>query len=81
MVYEPLFLFCFLPDFQSDLEVDGFYNTEVYNIMCHVMGIDPAPNNGSLSKVCDMLVDGCQNGATILSPSVLLLLVCIVSII
>ncbi|ELU15899.1 hypothetical protein CAPTEDRAFT_108158 [Capitella teleta] len=52
--------FAYGPDFKSNLQVDGFINVEVYNVMCQVMGVTPAPNNGSLANVCEMFRGGCN---------------------
>jgi len=35
------------PSFRKGLEVRSFYNTELYNLMCALIGVTPAPNNGS----------------------------------
>ncbi|XP_075900011.1 autotaxin-like [Nelusetta ayraudi] len=35
------------PDFQFMKRVPEFENIEVYNLMCDVLGLEPAPNNGT----------------------------------
>jgi len=39
-------------------------NVNVYQLMCHVMRLKPAPHNGTWSNVCDALVDpdACDKG-------------------
>jgi hypothetical protein len=32
-------------------------NIDLYNMMCHIIGAEPAPNNGTFSKVKPFLVD------------------------
>ncbi|XP_066960848.1 venom phosphodiesterase-like [Macrobrachium rosenbergii] len=35
------------PDFQNHIEVEAFQNIELYNLMCHLLDVKPAPNNGT----------------------------------
>ncbi|XP_008160676.2 ectonucleotide pyrophosphatase/phosphodiesterase family member 1 [Eptesicus fuscus] len=35
------------PGFKHGLEVDSFENIEVYNLMCDLLNLTPAPNNGT----------------------------------
>ncbi|CAH1268533.1 ENPP7 [Branchiostoma lanceolatum] len=46
---------------------DPFDSVHIYPLMCEILGVDPAPNNGTLEEVSDMLVGvssrGLQNSA------------------
>jgi len=44
--------------------VDKFVNVDLYQLMCHVMQLTPAPHNGTWSNVCDTLADAdaCDKG-------------------
>jgi len=59
-------LFCFV-DFKSNttLKIGRLPNVNLYQLMCHVMQLVPAPNNGTWSAVCDGLADdeACTKGA------------------
>ncbi|XP_043945787.1 glycerophosphocholine cholinephosphodiesterase ENPP6 [Protopterus annectens] len=43
------------PDFKQNFKAGPIRVVDVYNIMCHVLGITPLPNNGSWSRVAYML--------------------------
>ena len=43
------------PAFQVGVRVQPFENIEIYNILVHALGIEPAPNDGDLSRVRAML--------------------------
>ncbi|NP_001086817.1 glycerophosphocholine cholinephosphodiesterase ENPP6 precursor [Xenopus laevis] len=43
------------PDFKVNFRSAPIRSTDVYNIMCNVLGIEPLPNNGSWSRVQFML--------------------------
>ena len=45
------------PAFKKGHSVDGFRNVDVYPLMCHILGINPTPNNGSLEAVMGMLAE------------------------
>ena len=46
------------PDFKSGYQsTDSFEATEIYNLMCHLLDLSPAPNNGTLSNVDWLLAD------------------------
>nr|XP_039248999.1 ectonucleotide pyrophosphatase/phosphodiesterase family member 7-like isoform X1 [Styela clava] len=36
------------PSFKKGVTVDGFESVNIYPLMCHLLGLTPAPNNGSL---------------------------------
>jgi predicted AlkP superfamily pyrophosphatase or phosphodiesterase len=39
------------PQFRSGLTVKPFENIHIYALMCHILGLEPAPNSGSLEAV------------------------------
>jgi predicted AlkP superfamily pyrophosphatase or phosphodiesterase len=43
------------PAFKSGRIVEPFSNVEVYNVMCKILGLKPAPNDGDLRRVRGML--------------------------
>ena len=44
------------PDFKTGyVKEDIFQNINVYSLMCHLLGLTPAPNDGCLEAVSDML--------------------------
>lgn len=43
------------PVFKKDFKIEPFYNVDIYPLMCFILGIQPATNNGSLENVLDML--------------------------
>lgn len=43
------------PAFKRSYLADPFSNVEVYNLMCHILGLTPAPNDGYLDNVKDVL--------------------------
>lgn len=43
------------PDFKHGLEVDSFENIEVYNLMCDLLSVNPAPNNGTHGSLNHLL--------------------------
>lgn len=44
------------PAFQKDLVVGPFETVNIYPLMCHILGIEPEVNDGSLDIVKNMLV-------------------------
>lgn len=44
------------PDFQKNLEVGPFETVNVYALMCHLLGIKPEVNDGSLDTTKHMLI-------------------------
>ena len=44
------------PAFKKHFKVDTFRNVDIYGLMCHVLGVEPAPNNGSMDIVSQMLL-------------------------
>ncbi|KAM4695279.1 ectonucleotide pyrophosphatase/phosphodiesterase family member 5 [Discoglossus pictus] len=43
------------PAFKKNYTREAMNSTEVYSLMCHLLGIAPLPNNGSLNNVLDLL--------------------------
>ncbi|XP_078319808.1 uncharacterized protein LOC111119482 isoform X2 [Crassostrea virginica] len=43
------------PGFKEKLQIDPFENIELYNMMCELMGIKPALNNGTLGSLHHIL--------------------------
>ncbi|XP_071483952.1 bis(5'-adenosyl)-triphosphatase enpp4-like [Diadema antillarum] len=59
------------PAFKSNFALtDSFDAVDIYNLMCHVLEIDPAPNDGTPSNITPLLV----NGVTTVLPSVFVLI-------
>ncbi|XP_076135676.1 ectonucleotide pyrophosphatase/phosphodiesterase family member 7 [Alosa pseudoharengus] len=51
----------FGPDFKKNYLASPFDSVNIYALMCKLMGVNPAPNNGSLTYTEDMLVDDFDN--------------------
>ncbi|KAK3526352.1 hypothetical protein QTP70_024631 [Hemibagrus guttatus] len=45
------------PNFKFRTEVPPFENIELYNVMCDILGLTPAPNNGTHGSLNSMLKD------------------------
>nr|XP_039259773.1 ectonucleotide pyrophosphatase/phosphodiesterase family member 5-like [Styela clava] len=45
------------PVFKKGFISEPFENVNIYSLMCHILGINPAPNNGSLDAVKQLLAD------------------------
>ena len=43
------------PDFKKGKRVDSFRNVTLYPLVCHLLGIEPAPNDGDLEEVRGLL--------------------------
>ena len=39
------------PAFEEGFVSEPFENVNIYSLMCHLLGIKPTPNNGSLQAV------------------------------
>ncbi|XP_050391547.1 ectonucleotide pyrophosphatase/phosphodiesterase family member 5 [Patella vulgata] len=50
----PIFL-AMGPAFKKGASVESFNNLDVYPLMCHILGLKPAPNNGTLDIVKELL--------------------------
>lgn len=44
------------PAFKKGVEIEPFQNIELYNLMCHLTGVTPAPNNGTEGSLYHALV-------------------------
>ena len=60
--YDPLkfesmrpFFLAMGPAFKNNYKVDTFHSVDIYPLMCHILGLDPAPNNGSFDNVKGLL--------------------------
>ncbi|XP_078071224.1 glycerophosphocholine cholinephosphodiesterase ENPP6 [Mustelus asterias] len=49
------FFLAYGPDFRKNYKSPSIRVVDVYNVMCHVVGLNPLPNNGTWSKVKLML--------------------------
>lgn len=45
------------PAFKKNYTKDTFNNTDVYILMCTILGLTPAQHNGSFDNIKDLLVD------------------------
>lgn len=45
------------PDFKKGETLEPFQNIEIYNLMCYLTGVEPAPNNGTEGALYGALVD------------------------
>lgn len=43
------------PSFRNGLEFQAIHNTDIYGLVCHLLGIPPRTNNGSFNEVKEML--------------------------
>ena len=43
------------PEFKVGVKIPIFHNIDVYELMCHLLDIEPAPNNGSLHRAHSIL--------------------------
>ncbi len=46
------------PDFRQGLVAEPFSNLHIYPLMCHILGLQPAPNDGDLEAVQSLLKSG-----------------------
>ncbi|XP_070539559.1 bis(5'-adenosyl)-triphosphatase enpp4-like [Ptychodera flava] len=45
------------PSFRTSYKAEPFDMVDVYSLMCHLLRLEPAPNNGSFANVKDILID------------------------
>lgn len=58
-----LYLFFFILAFKGNLTNKPIANIELYQIMCHILGLKPNAHNGTWSNVADMMTkDGTSTG-------------------
>lgn len=43
------------PSFKKSTEIRPFHNIDLYNLMCAMVGVDPAPNNGTWVRLIGLL--------------------------
>jgi hypothetical protein len=43
------------PDFKKNVRVPQFRNVSIYPLVCWILGIEPAPNDGDFEEVKPML--------------------------
>ena len=43
------------PDFKKGFKADKFHNVSIYPLVCKLLGIEPAPNDGDIGEVLQML--------------------------
>lgn len=55
------------PSFKKGFKIDTFNNVDIYPLMCEILGIKPAPNNGSLENVKSLLIAQRSNTSSFLS--------------
>uniref|UniRef100_A0A8C9RFG2 Zgc:153896 n=1 Tax=Scleropages formosus TaxID=113540 RepID=A0A8C9RFG2_SCLFO len=60
----------FGPDFKKNYLAEPFDSVNIYPLMCRLLGVTPAPNNGSLSFTEGMLVDSFDPAPT--TPAILM---------
>ncbi|WAR07736.1 ENPP4-like protein [Mya arenaria] len=72
----PIFL-AFGPAFKKGYKTDSpFPNLDIYPLMCHLLGVPPAPNNGSLKRVEQFLKDPLkEDGFTVTEVSLLMVFI------
>jgi len=52
------------PSFKKNYTQKGFENVHIYPLMCHLLGLEAFPNNGSLSVLKETLADTDGGGST-----------------
>ena len=45
------------PSFKRGYKFGEMQNVDIYALCCHLLGLDPAPNNGTLARVTPLLRD------------------------
>ena len=54
------------PGFRQGYRMSGLQSVDVYPLMCHLLGVAPAPHNGSLAKArCLLQGEGCLDVALV----------------
>ena len=61
--------------FQKGYEIDGFDSVHIYPLMCHLLGLDPNPNNGSLDVLMETLEENTTKNYYSNLPALVLILV------
>jgi len=47
----------YVSHWQKNYTAEPFENVHIYSLMCHLLGLEPAPNNGSLEVLKDTLIE------------------------
>ena len=68
LICTPFFLPKDRPAFKEGFVSEPFENVNIYSLMCHILGIKSAPNNGSLQAVQHLLKEH-KHDYTVLSDS------------
>ena len=63
------------PAFEEGFVSEPFENVNIYSLMCHILGIEPAPNNGSLQAVQHLLKEHKHDYTVLIVVSVISVLV------
>ncbi|CAH3177200.1 unnamed protein product, partial [Porites lobata] len=63
------------PAFKEGFVSEPFKNVTIYSLMCHLLGIEPAPKNGSLQAVQHLLKEHKHNYTVLIVVSVISVLV------
>ncbi|KRZ70823.1 Ectonucleotide pyrophosphatase/phosphodiesterase family member 5, partial [Trichinella papuae] len=45
------------PAFKKNFQIDTFQSIDIYELICYILNIKPAPNNGSFNRVKQLLID------------------------
>ncbi|CAL1538506.1 unnamed protein product [Lymnaea stagnalis] len=53
------------PSFKKNFSIETFNNVDLYPLLCHLLNLKPAPNNGSLDIVSQLLVDQTDTPSTL----------------
>lgn len=57
------------PFFKEGYRAAPIDSVDIYGMMCEILNIQPAPNNGSRSRYVDMMRDNQEDGGLTLIPS------------
>ncbi|XP_029439982.1 ectonucleotide pyrophosphatase/phosphodiesterase family member 6 isoform X2 [Rhinatrema bivittatum] len=69
------FFLAYGPNFKTNYKAAPIRSVDVYNLMCHVLEVEPLPNNGSWSRVESMLKSNANLAASIQLCSCMLAIV------
>ena len=57
------------PGFKKGVSVETFHTVDIYPLMCQLLDLDPAPNNGSLDTVQSLLVEEYEGNTFVICKS------------
>uniref|UniRef100_A0A2C9JT74 Bis(5'-adenosyl)-triphosphatase n=2 Tax=Biomphalaria glabrata TaxID=6526 RepID=A0A2C9JT74_BIOGL len=63
------------PSFKKGFSIDSLNTVDLYPLMCHLLGLHPAPNNGSMKNVSQLLQEGPENTIWTFGTYILVLIV------